>query len=359
VRIAIGVATALLSMWISNTAAAAMMLPIALGLVLALHEGGVRESPRAILLSLAFAASIGGVATPIGTPPNLIALGFLSRIGGIRLDFLRFMAVGLPLSLLLLGGKFALLRWLHPPAVGSGGLAERICEERGQLAPWGPGQRACAIGFALAVALWLLPGVVTVLGVPETSLLGRVASAFPEAVVAVLVAGLLFAWPVDKRRVISWEEGRQVDFGTLFLFGGGLSLGKMMFDTGLAEAWGRALVDATGVSSLWGLTALATLVAILLTETTSNTAAVSMLAPLVLALCAELHVPIVPPVLGVAFGASMAFMLPISTPPNAIVYGTGRVPLMTMLRAGVLLDVVSFFVIQGVLRLMCPLLGLV
>jgi sodium-dependent dicarboxylate transporter 2/3/5 len=120
---------------------------------------------------------------------------------------------------------------------------------------------------------------------------------------------------------------------------------------------GRAAVEATGVSTLWGLTALALATTILLTEIASNTATVTMLAPLVLALARDMGVPVVPPLLAVAFGASMGFMFPVGTPPNAIVYGTGLVPLTSMMRIGVFVDILGFFVILAVLRVLCPVLG--
>ena len=132
----------------------------------------------------------------------------------------------------------------------------------------------------------------------------------------------------------------------------------MMFQTGLAGVVGRGVVQATGVTTLWTLTALVLAVTILLTELASNVATVSMLAPLVLALTGELGVPVVPPLLAVAFGASMGFMFPVGTPPNAIVYGTGLVPLTAMMRVGVIVDLLSFVVILGALRLLCPLVGL-
>jgi sodium-dependent dicarboxylate transporter 2/3/5 len=309
-------------------------------------------------LVVAIAASLGGMATPVGTPPNILALGFLERAGQ-PLDFLRFMAVGLPLSLTLTAVTLVTVRGLVPqPAAGPADVGGWVERERATQQPWGAGQWACAVAFALAVALWLLPGVVTLVGFPPGTLPRLVADRLEEAVVAIFAAGLLFLWPVGERRALTWQEAVRVDWGTLLLFGGGLSLGKMLFDTGLAGVVGRGVVEATGVSSLWGLTALVLATTIVLTELASNTATVSMLAPLVLALTQDLGLPLLPPLLAVAFGASMGFMFPVGTPPNAIVYGTGLIPITAMIRVGVVVDVLGFFVIFAVLRLLCPLLGM-
>lgn len=351
-RVAIALVTAGISMWISNTATAAMMLPIALGLVRALAAAGSTESPRALLLIVGMAASLGGVATPVGTPPNLIALGVLERQTGQELGFLQFMTVGVPLSLALLGATLTVVALIAPRSAAAADIVDHVAAERRALPPWGAGQWACAVAFALAITLWIAPGVFTLVT-------GRKAPAgLEESVVAVVAAALLFVWPVGGRRALTWEDGSRIDWGTLLLFGGGLSLGKMMFDTGLAALVGREAVAATGVATLWGLTALALATTIVLTEIASNTATVTMLAPLVIALAGELGVPVVPPLLAVGFGASMGFMFPVGTPPNAIVYGTGLVPLTAMMRVGILVDVMGFFVILAVLRVLCPLLGL-
>ena len=351
-RIAVALVTAGISMWISNTATAAMMLPIALGLVRALAAAGSTESPRALLLLVGMAASLGGIATPVGTPPNMIALGVLERQGGVALGFLPFMAVGVPLSLTLLAVTLAAVRWLVPKPAVAADVSGYVDAERRALPPWGAGQWACATAFALAVTLWIAPGVIALLSG------GKGSARLDESVVAVAAAILLFLWPVGGRAALTWEDGMRIDWGTLLLFGGGLSLGKMMFDTGLAAFVGRAGVEATGVTTLWGLTALALATTIVLTEIASNTATVTMLAPLVIALAGEMGVPVTPPLLAVAFGASMGFMFPVGTPPNAIVYGTGLVPLTSMMRIGVMVDILGFFVILAVLRTLCPLLGL-
>jgi len=356
-RVAVGLVTAFISMWISNTATAAMMLPIVLGLVRALAAAGSTESPRALLLVVGMAASLGGMATPVGTPPNLIALGVLERQVGRELGFLQFMTIGVPMSLSLLAITMVAVRWMAPAPAAATDVSGYVAAERRALPPWGAGQWACGVAFGLAIALWIGPGIVTLIS-PPASGTPRPIGGLEESVVAVIAAGLLFLWPVADGRALTWEDGKRIDWGTLLLFGGGLALGKMMFDTGLAAFVGRAAVDLTGVSTLWGLTALALATTIVLTEIASNTATVTMLAPLVLALAAEMGVPVVPPLLAVGFGASMGFMFPVGTPPNAIVYGTGLVPLTSMMRIGVMVDILGFFVILAVLRVLCPALGL-
>lgn len=352
---ALGLVTAVISMWISNTATAAMMLPIALGLTRSLRA--TPATSAALLLTMGMAASIGGVATPVGTPPNLIGLGFVRDLAGRRLDFPTFMALGVPLALSLLGLQLCAARLLLPGVSHGAPDVAGLRAERAGLPPWDAGQRACAAVFGLVILFWIAPGTAGLL-LPTDSPLLSALKGLEESVVALLGAALLFAWPLRGGRALTWEHAAQVDWGTLLLFGGGLSLGKLFFETGLAAVLGRAAVATTGVSSLWGLTALALATAIVLTEVASNTASVSILAPLVAALARELGVPALPPLLAVTLGASMGFMLPVGTPPSAIVYGTGLVPLTTMMRVGALLDVASFVVIFALLRLLCPALGL-
>jgi solute carrier family 13 (sodium-dependent dicarboxylate transporter), member 2/3/5 len=320
---------------------------------------------RATLLLVGMAASLGGIATPVGTPPNLIAMGFLEQAGRAP-SFLMFMAVGVPLSLVLTGVSVAVASRLLPGAPRVERAAEWVAQERAAMGRWTRGQRACAAAFGAAIFLWILPGILSFAA--RGSTVARVlGDRLEESVVALLCAALLFFWPATdgvepvappRRRALEWRDARRIDWGTLLLFGGGLSLGRLAFETGLADVLGRGVVEATGVTTLWGLTALLLAVTIVLTETVSNTATVSMLAPLALALARQLGVPPEPPVLAVAFGASMGFMFPVGTPPNAIVYGTGLVPLTAMMRMGVIIDVLSFFVIFLGLRLLCPLLGM-
>jgi sodium-dependent dicarboxylate transporter 2/3/5 len=188
-----------------------------------------------------------------------------------------------------------------------------------------------------------------------------VVSRLDEAVVAVMAAVLLFVLPIDWRTrqfTLDWRQAASIDWGTILLFGGGLSLGRLMFETGLAAAVGTSLVEMSGATSLWSITALAIVLGVVLTEIASNTAAANMLVPVVISISQAAGVSPIPPALGACLAASLAFMLPISTPPNAIVYGTGLVPIRAMLGFGVIMDVLGALVIFAGLRILCPLLGL-
>jgi sodium-dependent dicarboxylate transporter 2/3/5 len=183
----------------------------------------------------------------------------------------------------------------------------------------------------------------------------------PEAAVALLAALLLFVLPVNwaaRSFTLTWRDGAAIDWGTILLFGGGLSLGDLMFKTQLSNVIGSGLAGALEVESLWTITAFAIGLGILMSELTSNTASATMIIPVVIAIAQAAGVSPIPPALGACLGASYGFMLPISTPPNAIVYGSGLVPIRRMMRAGVLFDLAGFVVIWAGLRLLCPLLGL-
>ena len=400
----VGAVTAVLSMWVSNTATTAMMLPIAVGILAALHRvrvtRGLADGPMdarawpfatAMMLMVAYAASIGGIGTPVGSPPNLIGIGLIRRTVGVEITFFRWMALMVPVLVVMAAVLFVLLYLLHPdprptaalaPSPGTpgegwgegdsledegkvrpGGLADYIAAERGRLGGWTRGQTNTLLAFAVAIVLWVLPGVLALPGFgwahPAAAWLN---ARVPESVAALVAAILLFVLPTDAPRgqfTLTWAEAAKIDWGTILLFGGGLSLGTLMFDTGVAGALGEAITAGTGASSLWALTALCVGIGIFLSETTSNTAAANMVIPVAIALAQAAGVSPLPPALGACLGASFGFMLPVSTPPNAIVYGSGLVPIPRMIRAGVVFDIVGFVIILAGLRVLCPLLGLI
>jgi sodium-dependent dicarboxylate transporter 2/3/5 len=354
--IAVGGLTMAMSAWMSNTATTAMMLPVALGLV--------RSGPAAaaaghryrtgLLLTIAYSASIGGLLTPVGSPPNLITIGLLETATGERIDFLSWMLWAAPLVVLLAVVMLLLVRARFPgPEVAPVDPAST----RAALGPWTRGQRNCAIAFATAAILWIGPGILA-LAAPDWPMRRLLASRLDEAVVAVFAAGLLFVLPVDwARRIftLDWRDAGRIDWGTLLLFGGGLSLGGMMFETGLAKVIGGGLADALGAESPVAVMALAAVLGVILSELTSNTAATNMVVPVVISLCQARGLDPTTPALAACFGASLGFMLPISTPPNAIVYGTGLVPIGKMFSSGVLLDLLGLVVVIAGLWVLAPL----
>jgi sodium-dependent dicarboxylate transporter 2/3/5 len=352
--------TCVISMWISNTATVAMMFPIGVSLLAALEARGA--APRfaaALLLSTSFAASIGGLATPVGTPPNLIGIGFVRREAGVDLPFFSWMALGLPIVVALFALAIARLAEAgraEYPALG--GVVGVIAEERRALGPWTRGQLNTLVAFALTVALWVAPGVVALIAGSSHPAYQALATTLPEGVVAVLGASLLFVLPTDLRRhrfTLPWEEAVKIDWWIAFLYGGGIALGTLAFKTGLAEAIGRGLTTVLGVRSGFGLLALSTALAAVLSETTSNTASANMVVPVVIALARAAGVDPVLPAVGATMGASLGFMLPVSTPCNAIVYGSGRIPLTLMMRYGLWLDVAGVVTVVVVLGVLGPL----
>ncbi len=356
-----GVACAL-SMWISNTATVAMMFPIGVSLLGALESRSGGRLPAqfgtVLLLSNALAASIGGLATPVGTPPNLIGLGFIRRELGVDLPFFTWMALGLPIALLLLSwALFDLSRSGAPRGLRLTGASEVIRREREALGPWSRGERNTLAAFAITVFLWVLPGAVALIAGQDTPAYSFLIQHLPEGVVALLGAGLLFVLPTDVRRsefTLPWNEALKIDWWIVFLYGGGIALGTLAFKTGLAEALGRSLTDLLGVQSAFGLIALSTAFATVLSETTSNTASANMVVPVVIAFAHSAGIDPLLPAVAATLGASLGFMLPVSTPCNAIVYGSGRVPLGRMIRHGIVLDVAGIVVIVAVVSTLGP-----
>jgi sodium-dependent dicarboxylate transporter 2/3/5 len=353
----------LISMWISNTATVAMMFPIGISLLGALESrrGGAALPAgfgTALLLANSFGASIGGMGTPVGTPPNLIGLGFIRRELGIDLPFFSWMALGVPLCALLMGWMLLDLRRTGAPAgTRLSGVSELLRDERGKLGPWSRGEKNALFAFAVTVFFWVLPGLVALFAGQEAPLYHSLSTALPEGVVSLFGAGLLFVLPTNLRRhefTLPWQEAVKIDWWIVFLYGGGIALGTLAFKTGLADALGGALTSVLGVRSELGLVALSTALAAALSETTSNTAAANMVVPVVIAFARSAQIDPVLPALAATMGSSLGFMLPVSTPCNAIVYASGRVPLTRMMRHGIVLDLAGIALIVVVVSLLGP-----
>jgi sodium-dependent dicarboxylate transporter 2/3/5 len=365
IGLAVSGLTLVISAWMSNTATTAMMLPVALGVLHATGSArgsGAKDTGSSLLLAVAYAASIGGIMTPVGSPPNLITIGMLDRLAGVKITFFSWMMLGVPISLAVGGALFVMTGRRLAPAGQLRAAAISFLDKHQPTGPWTAGQRNCAAAFGLAAVLWMAPGIAALFGSTSSPAYVLMSSRIPESVVAIGVASLLFVMPVDleKRQfTLNWQSASQIDWGTILLFGGGLALGNLMFTTGLASFIGTSLVAASGAESLWAVTAMAIVLGIVMTEVASNTAAANMIVPVVISICQAGGLNPVPPAVGACIAASMAFMLPISTPPNAIVYGSGLVPITVMIRKGILLDAIAAVIIFLGLRVLCPLLGFV
>ena len=371
--LAIMLSTAFLSMWVSNTATTAMMTPVALG-VLAEVVGrdtanGDRSNMRIVtLLGTAYAASVGGVGTLIGTPPNVVAVAFLDQLLGVEISFAQWLVVGLPVVAVTLPLTWYVLTfWLYPPEVEDVTEAQRQADEflteAGPLSP--RGRRATYI-FVATAALWILGGLgflfegllppvwqVTLFGGTGTNVFGL---AGHRGILYFVVVGLLAIPALVVTGADDWENLIDIDWGTIVLFGGGISLADALGDTD-ATAWLAESVFDAVVGAPLVLVVLAVIVfAVLVTELSSNTATTTILAPILVGLgsvlAGTLGVDPVPAAIFLtvtgAIAASFAFALPVATPPNAIVFGSGHLEQREMIRAGVVLNVLMTLVLTAV-----------
>jgi len=343
-----------LSMWMSNTATTAMFFPLGMAVLAELGRGrtndpAFRRFALAMMLVTSFAASIGGMATPVGTPPNLIGKGLLLKNANIDISFAGWMAFAVPLVIVMLA---ALVVWmLYPAAKGvelSARATEGVREQLRALGPMTVGERNVVIAFGTTVLLWTLPGLLSLTFGQTHPWTTAVAAMVPESVAAILGALLLFFLPISWRArkfTLTWEEASHIDWGIILLFGGGLAMGGLADSTGLADGFGRWVVGHVPGAGTIGLTLVFTAIAILMSEAASNTAAATVVVPTAIAVATAAGISPLEPALGATFGASMGFMMPISTPPNAIVYSSGYIPIGAMMRTGIVLDVVGYVVI--------------
>ncbi len=343
--IAFGVLTAALSMWMSNTAITAVMLPILIGALRAHPELlAKRNFVTALVLMVAFSASIGGLATPVGTPTNLVALEQLDKAGLPRPSFAEWMKMGVPLMLVLLAALFLALR---PRGVtGLDSLAQEFRKQRSQLGGVNRAEVMTMLVFGLTVSLWLAPGFIE-LQSDSSPVVSWFKNRLPEELIGIGAGVLLFLLPGARSAtggtspVLEWRDASKVEWGTLLLFGGGFALGQQMRDTGLADAIGKGAAIWLNHPSEGTLIAVAIVVSILLSEATSNTASAQIMVPLMIGVATASHVNEERVAMATCLACSLGFMLPISTPPNALAYGTGLVRLPSMVKYGLMLDVVG------------------
>ena len=340
-------ATFFLSMWISNTATTVMMLPIAMSVIsLLIHELGLdKEDQRfkrfslSLLLGIAYAANIGGAATIIGTPPNVVMVGYLNEFYDYDLPFGNWLLIGLPIcSIILVLTYQMLVKWFYPNNLGhlegSEGIIRRELASMGPISK--PEKRVLVIFILTALGWILLQPINKLIGVPLLN----------NTVVAMVGGTLMFFFPLNLKKsqfLLDWEYTSRLPYGILLLFGGGLCLAKAMEITGIIEFVG-ARISEGGPYPHWLLVALLTSVMLYMTEIMSNVALVTIFLPVVIGIAQGLAIPPLMLVAPVTIAASCAFMMPISTPPNAIVFASGHIRIKDMVRAGFWLNLISITV---------------
>lgn len=372
---AFGAVTLFLSIFISNTATTAMMFAIGLSILKFLYEGrganadaSARLDPRfatGLMLMTSFASSIA-LALPIGTPPNIIGISFIRQLSGHEITFFEWALVATPITLVLFAFLYFYLNALSPAGTREiVGSREMLRAEQARLGRWTTGERSTVFAFLVIIVLWVAPGIVALVAGERSAVYVNLSASLPEGVAAIIGAGLLFLLPGEARaagggaavqRAMTWAQAVKIDWGVVFLYGGGFALGVLSFQTGLAESVGRGLTSMLPGQGEFGLLVVATIVAVITSEATSNTASANMVIPVVISIAQAAGVDPLAPALGATLGSSLGFMLPVSTPCNAIVYGSGLVPLSRMIRYGALLDVVGIIVIVTLVHLLTPIL---
>ena len=356
ILMAYGGIAAFISAWMSNTATAAMLLPIGLSL-LAFMESESSINPRygtALMLVTAYGCSLGGMATIVGTPPNVIAAGMIREFTGTEISFVQWMVFAVPASLVMVGFLVIYMNWLGRAGVREIPGAEKIIQERmAKLGAWKQGEKNVLFAFLVTVTLWVVPGLLGIVLGADHPVAAGLSSAVPISVAALIGAVMLFLLPVSatERSTITWKQAANIDWGTILLFGGGLALGQMASSTGLAEAFGRGMTSVVPVESIISLTFAAAIFTTILSETMSNTAAANIAIPIIISIAQAAGVSPIPPAVAASLTASVAVILPVSTPANAIVYSSGKVPITKMIQYGIIMDVVAIISIPTIVLL--------
>lgn len=358
---------ALISMWVSNTATALMMLPIATS-VAALAPNSANDrtgfSP-ALLLAVAYGSTTGGMATLIGTPPNALLAGHLSDIYGFEIGFGQWMLIGLPVTLIALPLVFLVLTRVAFRISNQElpGMKQLIADEKTKIGSLTYAEGAVGVVFLLTAGCWIFrplisQAILAIDGILPVSmapgLVGQAAEYLNDTSIAIAGALLLFLIPVDRKRgefVMNWETTRKLPWGVLLLFGGGLSLANMIEQHGLAEYIGSLFSGLDG----WPIVIVMSMICfgiLMLTELTSNTATAATFLPIVGAIAIQMGESPLLLLVPTALAANCSYMMPVGTPPNAIVFGSGMIKLPQMARAGLLLNIILVPVVVIVVLLL-------
>ena len=350
------IATAFLSMWISNTASTVVMLPIAMsviGLLIDDADGFTKQDKNfalSIMLGIAFSANAGGIATVIGTPPNSVLIGLLENEYNIEVSFLKWMVLGLPFSALMVTIIYFILVKVFFPTKGIqfGTSGEVIHEELAKLGPTSPKEKRVLLIFAIAIFLWVFRTLINKL-IPGLAL--------SDTIISMIAAIALFSLPFSIRRnefILRWPDTKNLPWGILLLFGGGLALAKGMSASGIVDLVANAIASSD-ISILLTVCLLIVLM-LFMTELMSNVALVAVLAPVVAGIAIGLGVDILYVLIPVTIASSCAFMLPMATPPNAIVFASGYIKVHQMARVGIFLNLIAVALLILMFQFIVPLL---
>ena len=353
------VVSAILSMWMTNTSTTMMLLPIALSILSTLDDEKAHFTPvqqkhfqLSLLLGIAYAATIGGMSTLVGTPPNAFLVGFMNDNYDVQLDFAKWMLIGIPLSVTLLPlAWLSLTRWIYPVDFTTPEAARVELErQRKALGPIRKEEWRVGVLFLFVAFAWM-----------TRPLLARWLSldGLSDAGIAMTAAVLLFVISNGKSEgkqgsLLEWDDMKAIPWGILVLFGGGLSLAAAVSGSGLAQWLGEGLVNMDAFGMVFLVLAATTLV-IFLTELTSNLATAATFLPVVAVIALEMGGEPMTLILPVTLAASCAFMLPVATPPNAIVFSSGYISIAQMARAGFALNIVSVLLVTAIAVWLAPL----
>ncbi|WP_299766788.1 DASS family sodium-coupled anion symporter [uncultured Dokdonia sp.] len=351
------IATALMSMWISNTASTVVMLPIAVSVIQLLMndaDGFTKNDKNfalSIMLGIAFAANIGGMSTLIGTPPNSVMLAFLNDSYNIDIGFFQWMQMGVPFAILMLAiTYFCITRIFFPNRLGNiGGSGAIIQTELNKLGKMSRGEKIVLIIFLCTAVAWMLRSYLNTL-LPSITL--------TDTTISVIAALAMFIIPLDLKKgefPLDWKDTSRLPWGILILFGGGLALASGLKDAGFIAMIGDYISGQTDWS-MWVVTAVLIFLMLFMTELMSNVALVTILIPLVVGIALGMDVPILQMVIPVTLASSCAFMLPMATPPNAIVFASGHVRVSQMARIGIVLNLISVGLLFAIAYWIVPLL---
>lgn len=336
-------ATAFLSMWLSNTGTAIMMLPMAMTILKPIPEGNYKNQYSvALLLSIAFSANIGGIATLIGSPPNVMMAGILAKDYNIEVDFATWSIFGVPIAGILLYIMYVYFKKFV--------IKERANFEIqiGEVSIWTKNQRRVLWIFGGTVLFWTFKPIFNKL------------TGFPlnDPQIALVATLLLFTIPKSKSRetILNWNDTKETPWGILFLFGGGLALAKILNNGGVLDFFAEQIADS-GFTNLYVLILILIIATIFLTELMSNLALITVMVPIVAKLAETMQLDILALCLPITVAASCAFMLPMATPPNAIVFASQKIMVKDMVRIGFVLNIVSIFVIFGIVALYALIKG--